>query len=226
MKRLALILPFLLFTGSYGATISDSITVWKWVQPDTYNISITVRARGNSEEEVLEALRTADDYLRRTGLNYTGGNFSLWPVREWNPKEKRYVELGFSGSSTYTFHLKSPKEQGEIFRALEEARRVAGFKYSVNSARWEVSWERRERALEELKGKALEGALKEGESFGKILKERCILKEISFSPNTPPPFPVLKGVKAMGVSAPEPKRSSERVELRASFKLECGKVLK
>ncbi|RKQ61592.1 hypothetical protein C7457_1028 [Thermovibrio guaymasensis] len=222
MMWLATLLTFILVGTSYGTTISDSITVWEWTQPDSYKISITVKARGNREEEVLKALQTADDYLRRTELEYTGGNFSLWPVREWDPQEKRYVDLGFRGSCVYTFHLKSPKEQGKIFKALEEAQGISSFKYTVNSTKWEVSWEKRERTLQKLKSKALKEILFQSNRFGKILKEKCTLKEVSFSPKYSPSFSTYKLVRTPTTPAPQPKRSPERIELKASYKLECN----
>ncbi len=210
--------------SSMGATVSDRIAVWQWVKPDTYTLSLQITARGESEEEVLKALKAADDFLRETGLKYRGGNFSILPLREWNQREKRYIETGFTGSATYTFLLRTPLQQEEVFRALEKAKRIAPFKYSVKRVRWEVSPERRKEALQSLKERALKEVLAEGERLGRILKGKCLLKELNFNPS-PLPFP-FKVLKAEGVAAPSPRRSLERIKLEASFKLECGKVLK
>jgi len=225
LKRLApFVLSLLLPATAVATTIEDAITVWRWVVPDLYALSVEVKAEGKREAEVLNALKRADDLLRETGLEYRGGNYNLQEVREWEATTKKYRLAGFRGSAVYTFLLKSPKEQEKVLRALERAKGFNRFIYKVRGARWELSWERRAEALKELKLKALKEALKEANLYGRELRQRCTLNYISYSHNFRPLPPILPvEVKPLGkkVGAPSPVPFPNRVEVKARLKIEC-----
>ncbi len=208
---------FLFPSLSLGATIKDELLVWSAVEPDTYSLSITVKAKAPSEEGVLKALKTADDFLRKTGLPYKGGNFGVWPNREWNQDKREYEIKGFEGTVSYTFYLSSPSLQLELFKALKEAKGYADFIYEVNRVGWELSYRKRQEVLASLKLKALEGAKREAKEFGALLGQKCKISEIDFSNS---PFPVYR-VLTKGVGAPLPSKDLKRLEVKALLKLNC-----
>lgn len=210
---------FLFFfpTLSFATTVKDEVLVWSKVQPDTYSLSITVKAKAPSEEGVLSALKVADDFLRKTGFPYRGGNFNLWPERVWNQKEKRYEFEGFEGSASYTFYFTSPSLQVKLFKALKDAKEYANFNYEVNSAGWELSWEKRQEVLNSLKMKVLKEAKSEARKLGELLGQSCKISDLDFSYSHFPVYSVL----AKGVGAPIPSRNLKRVEVRAQLKFNC-----
>jgi len=224
LKRLIL-LGLLLFTPlvARATTIEDTITVWEWALPDLYALSVEVKAEGRREAEVLNALKTADDFLKQTGLRYRGGNYNLNEVREWEPKAKRYRLVGFRGSAVYTFLLKNPAEQEEVLRALERAKGFNRLTYKIRGARWELSWERRMETLKKLKLKALKEALKEANLYGRELRQACTLNSISYSHSFRPLPPIVPmGAEPLKkVGAPSPIPSPNRVEVKARLKIEC-----
>jgi len=209
--------------GGWATTIEDTITVWEWVTPDVYILSVEVKAEGRKEADVLNSLKVADDFLRETGLSYKGGNYRVYERREWEPKERRYKLLGFTGTAVYTFILKDPREQEEVLRALERGKALGRFIYKIRGARWELSWERRMETLKNLKLKALKEALREASLYGRELRQRCTLNSISYSHSFRPLPPIVPmGAEPMKkVGAPTPKLFPNRIEVKARLKIEC-----
>ncbi len=214
---LFLLILFLFPSLSFGATLKDELLVWSAVEPDTYSLSITVKVKAPREEGVLKALKTVDDFLRRTGLPYKGGNFGVWPKREWNQEKREYEFKGFVGTASYTFYLSSPSLQLEVFKALRDAKEHADFIYEVNRVGWELSYGKKQEVLASLKLKALKEAKREAREFGALLGQKCKISEVDFSNS---PFPVYR-VLTKGIGAPLPSRESKRIEVRALLKLNC-----
>lgn len=199
--------------------IRDILSVSQEVKPDVYCVSLTVSTRGESEADVLRSLTKADDYVRALKLPYKGGNFTVLPNREWNPVEKRYRIVGFAGRINYQFLLKSPSQQEEVIRALEEAKRGAPLNYTISSVGWCISESLRKKVEKRLKLKALKEAELEASLFGRELHSRCSLKKVNFSVGRlPVPF---VSMKAESVRAPQPPRSAQKVEVKASVLINC-----
>ena len=213
---LALILP----SVALSTEIKDTVVVYREVKPDIYCISVSVSARGESESSVLQALSKADSYVRNLKFRYTGGKFTVFPNREWIPSEKRYRIVGFVGRINYRFLLKSPSQQEEVIRALEEAKRGAPLNYSVSSVGWCVSDKLRKRVLNELKIEALKEAESEARVFGRELRSKCLLRSINFSTVSRPPI-IMESVRAQSVKLPQPPQNGQKIEVRASVQINC-----
>jgi len=218
----SLLLAFLTFlfpAVAFSTEIRDTISVSQEVKPDVYCVSVTISVRGSSEAEVLGALTKADDYVRALKLPYEGGNFTVLPNREWNPVEKRYRIVGFVGRIDYRFLLKSPSQQDEVIRALEEAKRGAPVNYTVSSVGWCISEKLRKKFEKQLKLKALKEAELEASLFGRELRSKCFLKKVSFSVGRAP-VP-LSPLRVESVRAPKPPQSPQKVEVKASVLINC-----
>ena len=216
----ALISALIFPAVALSTEIKDTVVVYREVKPDVYCISVSVSARGESESSVLQALSRADSYVRNLKLRYTGGRFTVFPNREWIPSEKRYRITGFVGKINYRFLLKSPSQQEEVIRALEEAKRGAPLNYTISSVGWCVSDRLKKQVLKELKIEALKEAEGEARVFGRELHSKCLLKSVNFSTVSRPPI-IMEAVRARSQELPQPPQSGQRVEVRASIQINC-----
>ncbi|NPB06320.1 MAG: hypothetical protein GXO03_01820 [Aquificae bacterium] len=207
----------LLLSISFAAVIEDRVVVKAWVEKDRYRLSLRVKAEGKREREVLKALTAADRAVRSTGLPYRGGNFTLKEKLHVDPVTRLPRRLGFEGSAVYTFLLKGPEEQVKLLEALEAAKKEAPFSYTITAAGWELTPEKRQRVIRELKRRALEEALKEVELFSKVLGRSCELKRVRFYEPKVRPLPA----GAVQPKAPFPVKEDEAVELELQYTAEC-----
>jgi hypothetical protein len=200
-------------TPNKTTLIKDTLEVSKSVQPDVYSLTFRVSSRGKSEENVLKSLSTADEYIRSLNLPYSGGNFRIYPLKEWDSVRKVYRIDGFSGEVLYRFKLKNVLQQEDIFRALNSAKEKFPISYSILDSKWVVSERRKNKTLRDLKMEILNSAKREKKLFEKELKKRCSIKSISFSSANP--FPILEKVRILKATAPQPKKEREEIKLRA-----------
>ncbi|SMO45238.1 hypothetical protein SAMN06269117_10512 [Balnearium lithotrophicum] len=206
-------------TPNKTTVIKDTVEVSKSVQPDVYSLTFKVSSRGKSEENVLKSLSTADEYIRGLNLPYSGGNFIIYPLKEWDSVRKVYRIDGFSGEVLYRFKLKNVLQQEDIFRALNMAKEKSPISYSILYSKWVVSEKKKSGALKSLKVGILNTARQEKKIFERELNKRCFIKSISFSSVNP--FPILENVRAFKITAPKPKREREEIKLRARVVYIC-----
>ncbi len=221
MKKLVYfaVLPLLFSSTVLSAEIRDTVSVSREVKPDVYCLTLSISSRGKSESSVLKALSEVDGYVRALKLRYRGGNFTVFPNREWISTERRYRIVGFIGRINYRFLLKNPSQQEEIIKTLEEVKGRVPFSYSISSVRWCVSDALRKRVQRQLKLKALEEAEVEAAIFGKKLRSRCRVEKVSFSGGG---FPiVMRTVRAESLKLPKPPQSGQKLELKASILINC-----
>ena len=197
--------------------ITDTLEVSRDVTPDVYSFSVRVSAKGKSEGEVLRALSVADSYLKGLELPYSGGNFNVHPLVEWDSKGKKYVFVGFSGSAFYTFSLRSVSQQSEILRALNRSKREVPIVYSITNTRWVVSEDRRKRVTERLKLELLRRARREAQVFGREVGKSCSIRVLRFKSY----YRVFPVRFELTKSAPSPKRSFRKLRVEGEVEFLC-----
>ncbi len=212
---LTLVLTF----NAWGLEISDNLKVFTTVKPDTFVLPLKVEVRAKYESEVVNTLGAIDSLVRSLNFKYEGGIYTVEELREWDSNLKKYIKKGFKGTISYRFFLKKPEEQSKILNTIENYKSKKSFIYSIESPHWEISPNKREYVLEELKRNLIETAKREAQIFSDTLDKNCKLESITFRPyyyyNRF--FPNKRNV---GIP-PIPTRSDREIFLEANVKFRC-----
>jgi len=223
MRNLILSLVLLLPLPSIAGTkVLDTLTVSKYVTPDIYEVPITVKAKSFKEEEVLSKLAKVDRSLKSLNLPYQGGTFQVYENRYWDSARKEYITEGFVGTIRYTFNLKNVEQQEEIFKTLNYYSKAEKVRYSVDSPRWIVSEQKRERVREKLKKKLIKKAIKESKELSRELGSYCSIAEIRFKPFSNYPIPIYRAALKSQI-APQPKKNAKEIYIKANVEFRCDR---
>jgi len=216
MKKFLIVLLFPI--SAFSVEITDTISVHREVTPNIYRMTVEVTCRSKSEKGVIDCLSTADKEIKKLKLFYRGGNFVVYPEREWVPSKKSYVSKGFKGTVYYTFFMKTPKKQDKILKTLNEVQKRAPVHYSVSEVNWIVSPSKKKKIEEALKLVLLRKSLKEAEEFGKALGKKCSVEKVRFEESE---FFYPK-VESLRVGAPVPKKGRKTINIKAQVKFNCN----
>ena len=201
--------------------VTDTITVYEEVLPDVFVLPLSVEVRADEEGTVLKTLSAVDEAMRKLGLKYSGGNYSIWEDRFWNSKEKRYERNGFVGRIHYRFLLKKPEAQSSVYDALERLRKNYRFAYSVSSPHWEISGEKSEAVKENLKRSLLSAAKREAQLLSDSLEKSCSISEVDFSQRTFYPVYREKTLLRTETAPPLSRREESKLSVSARVKFIC-----
>ena len=199
------------------------LSVKEKVKPDEYYMGVEIRAKGESEKEVVGLLGGVDRVIRKSEIEYSGGEFN---VREncWWEKGRKKCE-GFIGTIRYEFYGSGFDFQKKIIHALTGLKEKVGkrIEFLVKRVGWRVSDEKEERERVKLMILLLKkaGILKEKveEVFGK----RCYVKKVNYERGWY--FPLRRefgGVKlAENIPVPKPKKEAQEIRVSGVIEIKC-----
>lgn len=211
------LIAVLIPASAVSTEITDTISVYREVIPDTYRMSVKITCKAKKEKKVIECLSAVDKTIGKLKLPYTGGNYLLYPQREWSPAKKTYVSKGFKGIVYYNFQLKKPENQDKVLTLLNKVQEKLPVSYSISNVGWSVSPSKRRKIEQELKLILLGETRKEAKKFGKALNKRCSVESIRFERE----FYFYPKMESFTVRAPIPKRSKNTFTVKASVKFNC-----
>jgi len=213
--------PSLLF-ASDNVTIKTQISVSRQVLPDTYLLPVSISVKLKKESQVLNLLGKVDKEVRKLGMDYSGGSYSVYKVTRWDPEKKKSVFEGFRGNLSYQFRLKEPSVQDKIFSLLTKLKkRHPAIEISVSNPSWIVSKKRAILVKDSLYIRLLKRATVLSKRFGRAIGKRCSLKEVNFTPHFYSPIRYKSALRSESVSAPIPKKSEQEISLDANVVYLC-----
>ncbi|MEN3028502.1 MAG: hypothetical protein ABDH29_04670 [Aquificaceae bacterium] len=191
------------------------------LQPDSLRLEVSLTSTSQREADVLNMLGDVDKAIRRLGVSYRGGYYSLQKNCWWEANSLRCS--GFKGALNYTFELKDAKEQIKILETVDSFKDKYGrsIEYSIAPPFWVVSEERKKEAERTLRLKILDTATELEKEIGKKLGKTCTLQRVNYQMGNVflPVFQ--KEVTIRTPEPPEPKREEVNLSMRASLELVC-----
>jgi len=193
------------------------------IEPETMNLTLTVRTVKPAEKEVLNTLGIVDSEIKKLSLGYEGGKYSVYKNCVWERGKMKCS--GYAGNVRYVFKFTDPEKQSVLFSALEalkEEKRV-DFEYDVENQNWVAEREVVEKAKKQLILKTISEVKDFMEEVEKVLGSgRCVLSEVNFDEHFERFFPaMMKTVPEVEVAPPVPKKEKQRIFVRARVKVEC-----
>uniref|UniRef100_A0A7C4NWD5 DUF541 domain-containing protein n=1 Tax=Thermodesulfobacterium geofontis TaxID=1295609 RepID=A0A7C4NWD5_9BACT len=182
--------------------------------PDVFKVKVEVYLQTKKETDAINVLGEVDKNIRKLGLEYKGGQYSVRENCWWYYNEK--VCEGFNGEIVYVFELKDFTQQNLIFDKLDSlSKKYKELHFNVSEPVWDVSKETMERVEEELKFTIIDKAQNFAKEISKRLNKTCSITSINYKVNRyEPPFfrdIFLKGAvkEEKSVAAPEPKKEKQ-----------------
>ncbi len=215
-----LLFPAVLFAEE-GVTIKTTISISRYVIPDTYLLPVSVSVKLKEEPKVLNILGDVDKKLRSLGFNYKGGSYSVYKVTRWDPVKKRSVFDGFKGNVDYRFYLKDPSLQDKVLSLLAKLQKRYPLEVTVNNPQWIISNDKVSVIKDGLSADLLKRAIGLSSKFGNVIGKKCSLKEVDFVSRPYYPIRYKSLGKGASVSAPIPKRSEQEISVEANVTFIC-----
>ncbi|RKX61513.1 MAG: hypothetical protein DRP29_00055 [Thermodesulfobacteriota bacterium] len=100
------------------------LSVREKVKPDEYYVRVKIRAKGESEKEVIGLLGRVDEVVRKSRIEYSGGEFDVRKNCWWEKGRKKCER--FIGAIGYEFYGEGFGFQKKIIHALTELKEKAG----------------------------------------------------------------------------------------------------
>ena len=199
------------------------LSVKEKVKPDEYYMRVKVRAKGESEKEVIGLLGRVDEVVRKSRIKYSGGEFN---VREncWWEKGKKKCE-GFIGTIGYEFYGKAFGFQKKIIHALTGLKEKVGkrMEFLIEKVGWVVSDERKEKERIKLMFALMKKARILKEKVEEVFGKKCYVRKVSYEREWYFPFRrEFGGVKLdENIPVPEPKKEAQEIKVSGVIEVEC-----
>ncbi len=229
---LAILFLILVFSFAYAdekdldlTKVSITFEERKELTPDIFQMFLSVNVLTNKEREAINMLGDVDKEIRTIGLNYSGGNYSIYKNCWWE-KEKRKCS-GFRGTLNYNFQLKDVKEGNKILEIIDSFKEKYGasLNYSLSEPQWILSEKTRKSAEEELKLSLLDTAKAFLKKLSNKLEKKCSISHVDYDLKAPS-FREFSAFQARSaeqapIEAPEPKKEKQVITINANVKYVC-----
>jgi hypothetical protein len=196
----------------------------KEIEPDILAVSVNISVKGSKESEIINMLGEVDRSIRDLGFEYKGGKFSVYKNCWWENNKTKCE--GFKGNSFYVFELKNPTDQNKIYEKLSyfSGKYKDKLDYSVSQPEWTASKEKTEQIEYQLKLSVIDKALSFTQQVSKKLNKSCNIKSLDYESDQVYPMPIYRAMlmsTAESVSAPEPKKDINFIDIKVKTEIIC-----
>jgi hypothetical protein len=196
----------------------------KEIEPDILAVSVNISVKGSKESEIINMLGEVDRSIRDLGFEYKGGKFSVYKNCWWENNKTKCE--GFKGNSFYVFELKNPTDQNKIYEKLSyfSGKYKDKLDYSVSQPEWIASKEKTEQIEYQLKLSVIDKALSFTQQVSKKLNKSCNIKSLDYESDQVYPMPIYRTMlmkTAESVSAPEPKKDINFIDIKVKTEIIC-----
>ncbi|NPB05633.1 MAG: hypothetical protein GXO08_04550 [Aquificae bacterium] len=210
---------FLSVLLSFGGVlqVEETLSVVEYLEPSTFEVSLSVKVRGKDEFEAVRVLGEVDEAIRNA--NFTGFKslFRVYPVRE--REGDRLVVKGFEGVIDYLFRFGKPEDLQRLLDLLKVLKeKNEGLTVKVNYERWTVPEEEVRRTIVRLKERLIEKVKTAEGEYSKTFNASCRAAKVQIYKERPR-FLLPQPLTAAKV--PRPPKEEWKVELRARVTFEC-----
>ncbi len=223
MNKIILFL-FLTFSLGFSYELSFNKKFEKSVYPDILQTYVKISIESEDEEYINKNIEKFNKFIKNdNSVIKENGSYVLNPKYRYYKNKQEF--MGYIGSLRYEVKSKDAKKINHFLSKLIEIKkefRTRKVKLNVSNLKWQISENKQEKYIDELRLEAIMWAQDYKKSLSSKLALSCMLKNININGGSNiNHFRSVKAMEASAVSNLAPINSSKKVNLNASFIMEC-----